>query len=117
MQPVTILVPFLCFLPLFGVRFVSTAVIVSTVGVVLEIVGKYLSARAISWIKARSPKMVFIPVQEIGHAIEKTVASFVLVCGESLLGTLLDPRYLPCAEGCTAVAYVVKMADEIGLCE
>ena len=90
-QAATILVPCLCFLPLFGVRSVDTAVIVFTVGVVLEIVGKYVAARAISWIKARNPRVVFIPAQEIGHAIEKTVAFFVLICGEILLGKLLDP--------------------------
>ena len=64
--------------------------IVFTVGVVLEIVGKYLAALAISWIKARNPKTVFIPAQDIGHAIEKTAAFFVFVCGKILLGTLLD---------------------------
>ena len=78
------------FFPLFGVRSVSTAVIVFTVGAVLEIVGKYLAALAISWIKARNPKTVFIPAQGTGHAIERTAAFFVLVCGEILLGTLLD---------------------------
>ena len=83
--------PCLCFLPPFGVRSVSTAVIVFTVGVVLEIVGKHIATLAISWIKARNPKMVFIPAQEIGHAIEKTAAFFVFVCGKILLGTLLDP--------------------------
>ena len=70
-QTVAILVPCLCFLPLFGVRSVDTAVIVFTVGVALEIVGKYVAARAISWIKARNPRVVFIPAQEIGHAIGK----------------------------------------------
>ena len=64
--------------------------VVFTVGVVLEIVGKHLAALAISWIKARNPKIVFIPAQEIGHAIEKTAAFFVVVCGEIMLGTLLD---------------------------
>ena len=53
--------PCLCFLPLFGVRSVSTAVVVFTVDIVLEIVGKYLAALAISWIKARNPKAGFIP--------------------------------------------------------
>ena len=86
--------PCLSFLLLFGVQSVSTAVVVFTIGVVLEIVGKYLSALAISRIKARNPKMVFIPAQEIGHAIEKTVAFFMLVCGEILFGTLLDPLLL-----------------------
>ena len=42
-------------------------------------------------LKARNPKMVFIPAQEIGHAIAKTAAFFMLVCGEILFGTLLDP--------------------------
>lgn len=83
----TILVPCICFLPLFGVRSVGAAVAVFTVGVVCEIVGKYLAALVISWIKARDPKHVFVPAQEIGHAIEKTAAFFVLVCGEILLGT------------------------------
>ena len=78
-QAITIHATCLCFLPLFGVRSVSTAVIVFTVGVVLEIVGKYLAALAITWIKARNPKTVVIPAQEIGHAIEKTAAFFTLV--------------------------------------
>lgn len=89
-QAVTVLVPCLCFLPLFGVRTVDAAVTVFTVGVVLEIVGKYIGALAISWINSRNPRNVFVPAQEIGHAIEKTSAFFVLVCGEVLLGTLLD---------------------------
>ena len=89
-QTVSILVPCICFLPLFGVRSVGTAVTVFTVGVVCEIAGKYLAALATSWIKSRNPKGVFVPAQEIGHAIEKTSAFFVLVCGEILLGMPLD---------------------------
>lgn len=92
-QAVTILIPCLCFLPLFGVRTLGTAIAVFTVGVVFEIAGKYLAALAISWINARNPKNVFVPAQEIGHAIEKTSAFFVLVCGEVLLGKLLVPVY------------------------
>lgn len=91
---VTILIPCLCFLPLFAVRTVSMTVAVFTVGVVFEIVGKYLAALAISAIKARDPKRVFVPAQEIGHAIEKTSAFFVLMCGELLLGKLLDPTHI-----------------------
>jgi len=94
-QAVTTLIPCICFLPLFGVRSVSAAVTVFTVGVVFEIIGKYLAALVISWIKARDPKRVFVPAQEIGHAIEKTSAFFVLVCGEILLGTLLDIVHTP----------------------
>ena len=93
-QAVTVLVPCLCFLPLFGVRTVDAAVTVFTVGVVLEIVGKYLGALAISWINSRNPRNVFVPAQEIGHAIEKTSAFFVLVCGEVLLGKPLDPIHI-----------------------
>ena len=89
-QAVTTLIPCICFLPLFGVRSVGAAVTVFTVGVVFEIIGKYLAALVISWIKARDSKRVFVPAQEIGHAIEKTSAFFVLVCGEILLGTFLD---------------------------
>jgi hypothetical protein len=89
-QAVTTLIPCLCFLPLFGVRTVGAAVTVFTVGVVFEIVGKYLGALAITSIKTRDPKRIFVPAQEIGHAIEKTSAFFVLVCGEILLGKLLD---------------------------
>ena len=97
-QSVTILVPWLRLLPFFGVRSVSTAMIVVTVGIVLEIVGKYLTALAISWIKARNPKTVFVPAQEISHAIEKTVAFFA---ARPCLVRCWIPRYVPCAEGCT----------------
>lgn len=92
-QAITILIPCLCFLPLFGVRTLGAAVAVFTVGVVFEIAGKYLAALAISWINARDPKRVFVPAQEIGHAIEKTSAFFVLVCGEVLLGKRLVSVY------------------------
>ena len=117
-QAVTILIPCLCFLPLFGVRTVDTAVTVFAVGVVLEIVGKYLAALVVSWIKSRDPKRVFVPAQEIGHAIEKTSAFFVLVCGEILLGKPLDPiciHRFSALRGVTAVAYVAKTEDDLGL--
>ena len=84
---ISILVPCIYFLPLFGVRPVGAALTIFTV-IVCEIAGKCLAALATSWIKARNPMHVFVPAQEIGHAIEKT--SFVVVCGEILFGTPLD---------------------------
>ena len=114
-QAVAILVPCLCFLPLFGVRSVSTAVIVFTVGIVLEIVGKYLAALAISWIKARNPRNVFIPAQEIGHAIEKTAAFFVLITGEILLGTLLgSPVACRVLKGVQLLPMSLKLRARLG---
>ena len=94
MQAITIRAPCLCFLPLFGVRLVSTAVIVCTGGVVLEIVGKYLVALAITWIKGQNPKTVIISAQEIGHAIEKTVAFFILVA--RLVRCWIPPLHAVC---------------------
>jgi hypothetical protein len=88
---VSVFIPCLCFLPLFVVRTVDSALIVFTLGVVLEIIGKYLAALVIGLINSRDPKRVFVPAQEIGHAIEKTSAFFVLVCGEFLFGKPLDP--------------------------
>jgi hypothetical protein len=86
-QAIALLAPCICFLPLFIVRTVPAAVTIFTVGVVCEILGKYAAALIISSVKARDPAHVFVPAQEIGHAIEKTSAFFVLVCGEILLGT------------------------------
>ena len=113
-QSVTILVPCLRLLPFFSVWSVSTAMVVFIVGVVLEIVGKYLAALAISWIKPRNPQTVIVPAQEIGHAIEKIVAFFVLICGEILLGTLLDSTATCCAEGVQLLPMSLKLRMRLG---
>ena len=113
-QAVTIHAPCHCFLPLFGVRSVSTAVIVFTIGVVLEIVGKYLGALAMSWVKARNPKTVFTPPKRSATQSRRPRRSSSWSLAWYAAGF---PRCMPCTEGCTAIAYVVKTEDEIGLHE
>ena len=114
-QAANILVPCLCFLPLFAIRSVSTAMAVFIVGVVCEIAGKYLAALVISWIKARNPENVFVPAQEIGHAIEKTSAFFVLMCGEILFGTLLDfPTTFSALRGVQLLPTLLKVVMRSG---
>jgi hypothetical protein len=93
------IIPCLFFFRLFFVSSVIDAMAVFALGVVLDIVGKYLAGVVVHMgVKKKNKHKFFIPALEIGHVIEKTAAFFVLVTGEILI----------------AVAYIAKDKNEIG---
>ncbi|PVF91698.1 hypothetical protein CPB86DRAFT_718994 [Serendipita vermifera] len=93
------IIPCLFFFRLFFVSSVVDAMAVFALGVVLDIVGKYLAGIVVHMgVNRKNKHKYFIPALEIGHVIEKTAAFFVLVTGEILI----------------AVAYIAKDKTEIG---
>ncbi|KIM26590.1 hypothetical protein M408DRAFT_16895 [Serendipita vermifera MAFF 305830] len=98
-QALFTLIPCLVFLRLFFVDSAADAMAVFVVGVLLEVVGKFLAGILVHMgATRRNQHKFFIPALEIGHVIEKTTAFFVLVSGEILM----------------AVAYIAEDQEEIG---
>ncbi|KAG8783714.1 hypothetical protein FRC15_004674 [Serendipita sp. 397] len=98
-QAVFTLIPCLVFIRMFWVDSVIGAMGIFTLGVFLEVLGKYVAGILVhSGSTKKKRHQFFIPALEIGHVIEKTAAFFVLVTGEILI----------------AVSYIAEEESEIG---
>src|SRR5258706_1240446 len=86
-QALFTLIPSVIFVRLLKVDAFIATMAIFTIGMGLDIIGKYIAGILVSIVGADGTNKhhLFIPALEIGHVIERTTAFYVLVAGEILI--------------------------------